>query len=52
VVRDEQEEYLGPVPPDQDETAFELYKIVRRLRTDQQVSLLILVQALVPVEPE
>lgn len=39
-------DYLAGVPRAQDETAFDLYKIVRLLRSDQQVSLLVLARAL------
>lgn len=40
------EEYLDAVPPARDETAFDVYKVTRQLRTDQQVALLLLVQSL------
>jgi transcriptional regulator with XRE-family HTH domain len=40
------EDYLEGVSPASDETAFDLYKIVRLLRSDQQVSLLILARSL------
>lgn len=39
-------ESLDAVPPVNDETAFDLYKIARHLRTDLQVSLLVLAQSL------
>ncbi len=45
-VRETEGEYLRAVPPARDETAFDLYKIVRLLRTDQQVSLLLVAQLL------
>lgn len=45
-VREPAEEYLDGVPQAQDETAFDLYRLVRRLRSDQQVSLLVLAQSL------
>lgn len=39
-------DYLDAVPAAKDETAFDLYKIVRLLRSDQQVSLLLLARSL------
>ncbi|MGI8968455.1 MAG: helix-turn-helix domain-containing protein [Chloroflexota bacterium] len=39
-------DYLTGVPMAQDETAFDLYKIARLLRSDQQVSLLVLARSL------
>lgn len=45
-VRETADEYLEGVSPASDETAFDLYKIVRLLRSDQQVSLLILARSL------
>jgi len=45
-VQEAQAEYLDAVPPANDETAFDLYKITRHLRTDLQVSLLVLAQSL------
>ncbi len=48
--REAAEEYLAAVPIAQDETAFELYKIARLLRSDQQVSLLVLVKSLSTVQ--
>src|SRR5947209_16048698 len=45
-VREASEDYLEGVSPASDETAFDLYKIVRLLRSDQQVSLLILARSL------
>jgi transcriptional regulator with XRE-family HTH domain len=45
-VRETGEEYLEGVSLASDETAFDLYKIVRLLRSDQQVSLLILARSL------
>jgi len=41
-------EYLDSVPMSKDETAFDLYKIARLLRSDQQVSLLVLARSLIP----
>lgn len=46
-MREEETGYLDAVPAARDETAFDLYKAARLLRTDQQVSLLVLVQSLV-----
>lgn len=46
-VRENSAEYLDGVPRAKDETAFELYQMARLLRSDQQVSLLILAQSLV-----
>jgi transcriptional regulator with XRE-family HTH domain len=46
VVRENGGDYLHAVPPARDETAFDLYKIVRLLRPDQQVSLLLLAQTI------
>ena len=45
-LREVRDEYLEGVSPASDETAFDLYKIVRLLRTDQQVSLLVLARSL------
>lgn len=45
-LRETADEYLEGVSPASDETAFDLYKIVRLLRSDQQVSLLVLARAL------
>ncbi len=45
-VREGANEYLPAVPLARDETAFDLYKLARDLRTEQQVSLFILAQAL------
>jgi transcriptional regulator with XRE-family HTH domain len=45
-LRETADEYLEGVSPASDETAFDLYKIVRLLRSDQQVSLLILARSL------
>lgn len=39
-------EYLDAVPAAKDETAFDLYKVVRHLRADQQVSLLLLARSI------
>jgi transcriptional regulator with XRE-family HTH domain len=47
-VRESQDEYLEGVSPARDETAFDLYKVARLLRSDQQVSLLVLAQSLTP----
>jgi transcriptional regulator with XRE-family HTH domain len=47
-LRETGEEYLDGVPIARDETAFDLYKIARHLRSDQQVSLLVLAQSLMP----
>jgi transcriptional regulator with XRE-family HTH domain len=41
-------EYLSGVPLAKDETAFDLYKVSRLLRTDHQVSLLVLARSLLP----
>lgn len=41
-------EYLAGVPLVKDETAFDLYKIVRTLRSDQQIALLLLARSLSP----
>jgi transcriptional regulator with XRE-family HTH domain len=45
-VRDAPEEYLDGVSRVSDETAFDLYKVARQLRSDQQISLLVLAQSL------
>ena len=45
-VREWSEEYLAGVPRARDETAFDLYKIARQLRADQQVALIVLAQSL------
>lgn len=45
-IRETTDDYLEGVSPASDETAFDLYKIVRFLRSDQQVSLLILARSL------
>lgn len=47
-VREIEGEYLDGVPLSRDETAFDLYKIARQLRSDQQVSLLVLARSLIP----
>jgi DNA-binding XRE family transcriptional regulator len=47
VVREGEGDGLQGVSPAKDETAFDLYNVVRRLRSDQQVSLLVLAQSLV-----
>ena len=46
-MREASADYLNGVPPEKDETAFDLYKVARVLRSDQQVSLLVLAQSLV-----
>lgn len=46
IVRDESSGYLDAVSLAKDETAFDLYKIARRLRADQQLSLLMLARSL------
>lgn len=43
-------DYLAAVPMARDETAFDLYRIARLLRGDQQMSLLLLAQSLAPAE--
>jgi len=45
-IREVEDEYLDAVPPARDETAFDLYKIARLLRTEQQLSLLLVAQLL------
>lgn len=47
-VREGSDEYLEGVPLSRDETAFDLYKVARRLRSDQQVSLLVIARSLAP----
>jgi transcriptional regulator with XRE-family HTH domain len=49
-VREVDGDYLDAVPLARDETAFDLYKIARLLRSDQQVSLLVLARSLLPEE--
>lgn len=49
-VREGAGEYLQAVPQARDETAFDLYRLARDLRGEQQVALLILAQALSQVE--
>lgn len=49
-LRDGRGEYLDGVPPARDETAFDLYTVARRLRSDQQVALLLLARSLSPQE--
>jgi transcriptional regulator with XRE-family HTH domain len=44
--------YLEGVNPARDETAFDLYRVGRLLRADQQVSLLVLARTLLPAESE
>jgi transcriptional regulator with XRE-family HTH domain len=46
-LREPREDYLDGVPRARDETAFDLYKAARQLRSDQQVSLLVLAQSMV-----
>ncbi|MGI8824765.1 MAG: helix-turn-helix domain-containing protein [Chloroflexota bacterium] len=45
-LRESNGDYLDGVPLSRDETAFDLYKIVRLLPSDQQVSLLVLAKSL------
>jgi len=47
-VAEQSEEYLEGVAPAKDATAFDLYRIARLLRGDQQVSLVLLAQSLLP----
>jgi len=47
-VAEQSEEYLEGVAPAKDATAFDLYRIARLLRDDQQVSLVLLAQSLLP----
>jgi transcriptional regulator with XRE-family HTH domain len=49
-VREQDGEYLAAVPLAKDETAFDLYRIARLLRTDQQVSMLVLAHSFLPEE--
>lgn len=49
-VHEEGAQYLEGVNAERDETAFDLYRVARRLRSDQQVSLLILARTLAPPE--
>ena len=44
-IRETGDEYLDAVSPARDETAFDLYKIARLLRPDQQFSLLLIAQS-------
>jgi transcriptional regulator with XRE-family HTH domain len=44
--------YTEGVNPATDETAYDLYRAARLLRSDQQLSLLVLVRTLLPVETE
>jgi len=46
--RDARGAYLTGVPIVSDETAFDLYEVARLLRTDQQLSLLMLARSLLP----
>jgi transcriptional regulator with XRE-family HTH domain len=46
-IRETPGDYLDAVPRAKDETAFDLYKVARLLRADQQISLLVLAQSLV-----
>jgi transcriptional regulator with XRE-family HTH domain len=43
-------EYLEGVNPARDETAYDLYRTARTLRSDQQVALLVLARTLLPVD--
>lgn len=43
--------YLEGVEAARDETAFDLYRVARQLRADQQISLLVLARTLAPAEP-
>lgn len=45
-IRESGDAYLDSVPLAQEETAFDLYKVVRLLRGEQQISLLMLARAL------
>lgn len=45
-IRETAGDYLDAVPRAKDETAFDLYKVARLLRADQQISLLVLAQSL------
>jgi transcriptional regulator with XRE-family HTH domain len=45
-VREESAGYLDGVPRDRDETAFDLYRVARLLRSEHQISLLLLAQSL------
>jgi transcriptional regulator with XRE-family HTH domain len=47
-VREAGTDYLEGVDPSKDETAFDLYRVSRLLRSDQQVSLLVLARTLLP----
>lgn len=47
-VRESSDDYLDSVPMAHDATAFELYKIARTLRSDQQVSFLVLARSMRP----
>jgi transcriptional regulator with XRE-family HTH domain len=49
-VREAGSDYLEGVDPSKDETAFDLYRAARLLRSDQQVSLLVLARTLIPSE--
>jgi hypothetical protein len=46
VLSETSEDYMNAVSPARDETAFDLYRIVRLLPADQQVSLMVLAQSL------
>ncbi len=50
IVRPGEGSDLQAVSPSSDETAFDLYQVVRRLHANQQVSLLVLAQSLTPEE--
>ncbi|HEX8919684.1 MAG TPA: helix-turn-helix transcriptional regulator [Chloroflexota bacterium] len=45
-VREQAGEYLEAVPTARDETAFDLYKVARRLQPEQQASLLLLAHSI------
>lgn len=49
MVREPGGAYADGVPLAQDETAFDLYQVARLLRSDQQMSLLMLARSLTPV---
>ena len=47
-VREVGSDYLEGVDPSKDDTAYDLYRVARLLRSDQQVSLLVLARTLLP----
>lgn len=51
IARERSDGYLEGVSRARDETAFDLYTIARRLRTDQQLSLLMLARSLLAADP-